>query len=503
MKKIAPLFLLAIPLCSLAQDTIGPPLANQSAIYYANYNSKVQYLTYRQDSIAGIDTCGNVTNDTLTAPQAGQTLAYNENYQARLYYQAYLSTFNRCKGSPLDLNDSTWMLKGNTGTNWRVNFIGPTDTAYAFVARVGNRQSLFIDTVDHLLAVGYKAGYNIDPYAISGDVAVGWRTLMNDVSGSNTAVGNRAMSANTSGSSSCAFGYAAMLNNTSGYNNTAMGIEALLNNTTGFDNTAVGAAALANQTTGAHTNVAIGANALTNNLIGDANTAVGTNALEYATGTGDVNNLQVAMGYQTLMQNLGSGNTAIGGQALQSDTPGQGNTACGYNAAEFYNGSNSVIIGAQTIINSHSLRDGILDIGSPAADSLIYGDFVHDTIVLNGHVKLKDVQGIGPLPGIAAGVGAGTSPTIAIVGTTLGGIISVTTGSTPSTGAVVTITFANSFAFPTTCAVTLTPREVHSATAVATIYATGTTTGFSIDNVTVPLTAATTYQWNYTVVGLK
>jgi hypothetical protein len=108
----------------------------------------------------------------------------------------------------------------------------------------------------------------------------------------------------------------------------------------------------------------------------------------------------------------------------------------------------------------------------------------------------------GSVPTIAAGTGAGTSPTVSIVGTNNGGVITVTTGTLPSTSAtVVTVTYTGAFA--TGSQIILYPTN--SATAllsgVSMVYTTGTTTTFTITSGTTALTASTTYSWSYHVTG--
>jgi len=110
----------------------------------------------------------------------------------------------------------------------------------------------------------------------------------------------------------------------------------------------------------------------------------------------------------------------------------------------------------------------------------------------------------GTAPTIAAGAGAGTSPTVSITGTDTNGTISVTAGVTPSaSGTVVTITFNSAWGTaPKT--VILTPAN--SATALLSgatmVYAGGiSTTVWTITSGTAALVATTVYQWYYQVLG--
>lgn len=105
---------------------------------------------------------------------------------------------------------------------------------------------------------------------------------------------------------------------------------------------------------------------------------------------------------------------------------------------------------------------------------------------------------------IAAGTGAGTSPTVSVTGTDSGGWISVLTGTAPATSSpVVTITFSTTYAAAPR-SVVLTPAN-SAAAALATTsqvfadQANITTTTFVITSGSVALAATTTYKWAYTV----
>lgn len=107
------------------------------------------------------------------------------------------------------------------------------------------------------------------------------------------------------------------------------------------------------------------------------------------------------------------------------------------------------------------------------------------------------------VPSIAAGAGAGTSPTISITGTDQSGVITLTTGTTPtgSNATIATVTYQLAFAtnsFPTLTAANSTTAALSGTTMV---YTTGTTTTFTITSGTLALAAATQYKWFYSVGG--
>ncbi len=149
--------------------------------------------------------------------------------------------------------------------------------------------------------------------------------LTNTTSASNvnTAIGEDALQANTTGSQNTAVGSGALQANTEGGLNTAIGLNSLYSNTTGADNTASGVGALLLNTSGGD-NTADGSDALFANT-GDNNTAVGTD---------------------TLAQNTsGNSNIAIGGGAGNNLTTGDNNIDIGNRgiAAE----ANTIRIGTQ------------------------------------------------------------------------------------------------------------------------------------------------------------
>jgi len=182
-----------------------------------------------------------------------------------------------------------------------------------------------------LFAWGSTANYNaFDGYA--------GRTAMTGIQ--NTGSGYQALSSNQTGNSNTAMGYFALASNTSGYGNTAIGAATLWTNQAGGYNTAVGLGALQVNSAGSY-NTANGGLALQLNTTGSNNTANGYQALEYNTVAGG----NVAVGSQALYSNAGDSNydgwynTAVGTGALFSnnDTSGSGsyalaNTAVGYNA---------------------------------------------------------------------------------------------------------------------------------------------------------------------------
>jgi hypothetical protein len=153
------------------------------------------------------------------------------------------------------------------------------------------------------------------------NTAIGAGALLGNAANSNTATGAGALLSNTTGGVNTANGAFALVSNTEGDFNTATGFSALGNNTTGFENTATGVQALESNTIGSN-NTANGFSALSNNTIGSQNTATGFNAL---------------------FQNTGALNTANGSNALANNTSGSGNIAVGVGAGGSVTTANHVI----------------------------------------------------------------------------------------------------------------------------------------------------------------
>ena len=179
----------------------------------------------------------------------------------------------------------------------------------------------------------------------------------------NAAVGNGALSSNTTGNSNAAFGSETLTQNTSGTGNTALGSQALLANTNANYNTAVGYNALEFNSTGFQ-NTAVGMEALQQNTIGSTNVAVGQLAMQLnSAGTGNT-----AIGVQALSANTsGSGNAALGSGALAGNTSGATNTGVGENAlVSVSTGNGNVGIG---FLGGSSIISGSnnIDIGNQGA----------------------------------------------------------------------------------------------------------------------------------------
>jgi trimeric autotransporter adhesin len=167
-------------------------------------------------------------------------------------------------------------------------------------------------------------------------------------------------------------GQNALQNLTSGFGNSGLGALTLFSDSTGSFNTAVGAGALVFNN--ADSNTAVGAEALWSNTSGTANTATGLAALF----SNMIGNSNTANGAFTLSGNTtGVNNTAIGDGALQSNTTGNGNIALGESAGGFLTtGDNNIDIGSLGFAGeSNKIR-----IGDPT---------IHTGIFLAGFVAMS------------------------------------------------------------------------------------------------------------------
>ena len=159
-------------------------------------------------------------------------------------------------------------------------------------------------------------------------------------------------------------------------------------------------------------------------------------------------------------------------------------------------------------IKAYSVTNGLIEVGRFTGNgNLLVGTTTDDTInrlqVSGRTILLGQVSYGGSTPTIAAGAGAGStgSPSVSIVGTNNGGVITVNTGAISATGIVVTVTYTAAFA--TGSQIILYPTNAATAllSGVSMVYTSGTTTTFTITSGTTALTAATTYTWSYHVTG--
>jgi len=183
------------------------------------------------------------------------------------------------------------------------------------------------------------------------------------------AIGDSALHNNSIGSN----------NGLTGANNTAIGFKALFANTTGYRNMAIGANTLQNNTTGYY-NIGIGSNSLLNNTAGTENTSIGHSSLTANTGS-----YNTAVGQRAGWYNSsGNNNTSLGNLAGANNATGSNNTYLGYKAGYSIaqNLENVTLVGANanaTVSNAVILGNGAnVGIGTSAPQK---------TLDVNGDIR--------------------------------------------------------------------------------------------------------------------
>jgi trimeric autotransporter adhesin len=185
------------------------------------------------------------------------------------------------------INNNSWNLVGNSGTDGGINnFIGTTD-ASNLSFRTNNIEQLnltqtgrvrFVNPLNNLFLNGGSESTNGN-----NNIGLGTNSLLSNTNGAaNIAIGQNSLSNNTTGFSNVAIGQSALLLNTIGKTNTAIGQAAGLQST-GDNNTFVGYSSASNQTVG-NNNIAIGQQVQLTNLTGSnqlniGNWIYGTNGL--------------------------------------------------------------------------------------------------------------------------------------------------------------------------------------------------------------------------------
>jgi len=126
--------------------------------------------------------------------------------------------------------------------------------------------------------------------------------------------------------------------------------------------------------------------------------------------------------------------------------------------------------------------------------------------VLGNETGVVHLEGIGAAPTIAAGTGAGTTPTVSIAGTDIAGTISVLTGAAPATSStVVTVTFNRQWGGTTIPKIIIVPTnraaaELSGTSVPYVTQASTTTTSWVITSGSVALGTPVTYTWSYLVI---
>lgn len=302
----------------------------------------------------------------ITSPADG-LLIYNTDTKEFMYYDGAVGNWKSIGGSSdgfriVDADSDTWVsveeypdddtvritLAGIPKLNVTPNGIELLNTGYSvFIGEdAGKNDDL---SLNQNINIGSASGYlNTNG---SNNIGIGSNTLYHNYSYDNIAIGNNSLFSNTNGDGNVAIGISALDWNTDGYSNVGIGYQSLQENETGYENTAIGSYSMTNNSEGYY-NTAIGGNSLGNNNNGIDNTAIGYNSLSNNYGSNNVaigsNALYrnpgrgelVAVGYNALYNNGYNAygyseaqyNTAVGYEALYTNTSGASNTSVGYNS---------------------------------------------------------------------------------------------------------------------------------------------------------------------------
>lgn len=213
-------------------------------------------------------------------------------------------------------------------------------------------------------------------------------------------------------------------------------------------------------------------------------------------GTGGSGGNSVAIGRGALVNGGSGGSVAIGQSALCSTSNniavGQLANCGGYLSGVFgrsgtSTGQESIVLGF--LANDDGLNN-VCSIGSAGSPR----DLIHVSHIIGGSNA----------PTIAAGSGGDATATVGITGTDLAGKISVAAAGAPGASSpIVTITFSGINAYANAPYVILTPANAAAAALAGAsgIYVSASTASFVLHSGSTPLSASTTYLWNYATFG--
>ena len=272
------------------------------------------------------------------------------------------------------VSDSYIRVNSANNTEAGIKFYGDFSAAKGYnVGYEGNGNLFFIrsdssGTVTDRLVIDDSGNVGIGQVSpaqlldVNGDALINGLTIGKGAGslGGNTAIGEGVLGNATTGCiNNVGVGYLALEDLTTGEQNTAVGRAAGANITTGDSNTFVGRHS-GFETTIGQGNTALGEGALNQNRTGNNGTAIGRRSQLYANSQATAwNNTNVSVGFESLRgsttpaNNTGLNNTAIGYQALNSNTSGDTNTAIGH-VALFDNttGIQNVTVGGNSLVNN-------------------------------------------------------------------------------------------------------------------------------------------------------
>ncbi len=265
-------------------------------------------------------------------------------------------------------DNEVWGIKGNTGIDTVIHFIGNTDNK-PIVFKVANQQRMLLDSVGRLQIKSLENNFFIGEGAGINTIPTGTSLLGRF----NHFIGYKSGFTNSTGFNNYFSGHQAGHNNTNGFSNVFIGLNSGYNNTNGFFNQFIGEAAgftningkfnqfigykAGYSNTSASDNQFIGINAGYTNTIGNENLFIGQNA-GYNNTIG-YNNSFIGLntgynnttGYNNLffgktagtVNGSGNNNTLVGHNSNLGQPNLSNAGAFGYNAR--VNTSNSIVLG--------------------------------------------------------------------------------------------------------------------------------------------------------------
>jgi hypothetical protein len=322
----------AVPAWATVGSNTAQWLTNGTSLYYNAGNVGIGTSTPTAKlQVSG----GDALLNGLTVGKGAGSVATNSAFGYQALYSNTTGHHNTANGyHALYTNTSRSYLVAVGDSALYKNGTSASQTYHATGNTAVGSKALYANTTGYYnSALGFKALYSntTGPF----NSAFGYQALTANTTGSfNTAIGFSSMYKNVSGSSNTSFGYRALAENTAG-GNTAIGAGSLDNNTTGNNNTAIGYYTSYSNQAGKY-NTAIGSSALGENLTGHSNVAIGVMALI----SGEDRSNLVAIGDSALMNNgIGATepghsvkNVAVGSKALYNNTIGHNNTATGFQA---------------------------------------------------------------------------------------------------------------------------------------------------------------------------
>ena len=332
-----------------------------------------------------------------------------------------------------DNETTAWLLKGNAGTDDKIDFIGTTDdrplnfriknenagylmrgnvffgykssnigkhantamgsfslnsaTTSDSNALVGFGACRYSDQMYNSVAIGVKAKYDCSGDA---DVVIGTHALYSCHGQVNIAIGSYASNKQAQAYENVAIGASALKGcggDIQNKYNTAVGCQSLFNNKDGRENTAVGMGALFYNTDGTN-NTAIGYLALYfNEKIGMRNIGMGREVLFHNTN----NSASYGFGVKALYwSNEGWNNAGIGTGALYSNTKGKYNCALGHEGlGANQDGEHNIALGCSALFQN---VDGNHNVGLGDHAGTNEGDLEFSTAIGSGSINTADNQ---------------------------------------------------------------------------------------------------------------